>query len=243
MTMPRKLTPEMLDGLSENDSLAIHSRGDLRRIHRLMGTLTIIVKVLRKLPIKKPLKVLELGAGDGVLLLRIACKLEPYWSHVELTLLDQQDLVSSQTIKAYSQFGWIVAVQKTDVLEWANNATEQYDLIIANLFLHHFSSDQLLILFQRIKLQTNCFFACEPRRHWLALAGSHLVGLIGANQVTKMDAVISVHAGFRDQELSTLWSTEKHSISQRFGESWNINEYAAGLFSHCFFSAKKIVGC
>ena len=265
MTLIRKLTPEMLDGLNENDPLAIKSRHDLRRIHRFMGTQNIIFKALHQLDLnlpsskspsinsplsKSPLKVLEIGAGDGSLLLGLACqlslskKLAPYWSHVDLTLIDQQDLVSYQTISDYAQFGWNVCVQKTDVMHWALNTiknTDNYDLIIANLFLHHFSNDQLITIFERIKQQTDCFFACEPRRHWFALAASHLVGLIGANRVTRMDAFISVHAGFRDSELSNLWSAEKYSNRQSIDDLWRINEYSAGLFSHCFLVNKLAV--
>jgi hypothetical protein len=70
------------------------------------------------------------------------------------------------------------------------------------------------------------FFACEPRRGWLALAGSHLVGAIGANDVTRVDAVASVHAGFRGSEITTLWSGAAHA--------WHSREHAAGPFSHCF---------
>ena len=44
--------------------------------------------------------------------------------------------------------------------------------------------------------------------------GSHLTGVIGANAVTREDAVLSVHAGFNGIELSALWPA--------FGERWRI---------------------
>ena len=56
-----------------------------------------------------------------------------------------------------------------------------------------------------IAARTRVFLCCEPRRSALPLAGSHLVGLLGAGPVTRQDAVSSVHAGFRAQELSDLW--------------------------------------
>jgi len=70
------------------------------------------------------------------------------------------------------------------------------------------------------------FFAFEPRRGGLALAGSHLVGALGANAVTRHDAVLSVHAGFRGRELTAAWP--------RSGAAWSLHEEDAGLFSHCF---------
>jgi hypothetical protein len=62
------------------------------------------------------------------------------------------------------------------------------------------------------------------------LLGSYLIGLIGANAVTREDAVLSVRAGFAGNELSALWPVEHGG--------WNLREYAAGLFSHCFLATR-----
>jgi hypothetical protein len=121
-----------------------------------------------------------------------------------------------------------------DVLDWAASdtptlqvdASRRWDLIVANLFLHHFEGHQLARLMQAIAQKGDRLLACEPRRDWLALSGSHLTGVIGANAVTREDAVLSVHAGFNGHELSAMWPEH--------GGPWRIQEYAAGLFSHCF---------
>jgi hypothetical protein len=78
------------------------------------------------------------------------------------------------------------------------------------------------------------FFACELRRSWLALAGSRLVGAIGANAVTRADAVLSVRAGFRGAELTTRWP--------QGGTRWQTREAAAGPFRHCFSAWRNGVG-
>jgi SAM-dependent MidA family methyltransferase len=49
-----------------------------------------------------PRRILELGAGDGTLLLRLARSFAPAWPEVELTLLDQHDLVSPDTRAAFA---------------------------------------------------------------------------------------------------------------------------------------------
>jgi hypothetical protein len=99
-------------------------------------------------------------------------------------------------------------------------------LITTSLFLHHFNDDELDLLLAAAALRCDRFFACEPSRSRLALAGSHLIGAIGANAVTRQDAVLSVHAGFRGDEISARWP---HA-----GSRWRTRESAAGLFSHCF---------
>lgn len=236
--MQRTVSPETLDYLAEDDLRAIHSRRDLQRINRLMLTQRIFFAALQDLP--APERVVELGAGDGTLMLAVARKLAASWPGVKLTLLDKQNLVSSTTIEAYRRVGWQVEIMNADILDWiaeqqsasreerASSAERaSWDVALCNLFLHHFDETQLRPLLAAIAQRAPLLFACEPRRASLALLGSHLVGLLGANKVTREDAVLSVHAGFRDNELSALWPGQP---------PWQVKEYAAGLFSHCFLA-------
>lgn len=239
--MDRIVTDETLDGLAEDDPQAIRSRRDLQRIHLFMGTCGLLVQALRSLraarPTDAPLRVLELGAGDGSLMLGVARVLKGEWPTVELTLLDRQNLVSTTTIANYASLGWVATPKVMDVLDWAaddlsaKETSPQWDVIVANLFLHHFEGDALERLLSAIESRTGRFFACEPHRARLALVASHLTGVIGANAVTREDAVLSVRAGFRGHELSSLWPG--------CGAQWTLHEYPAGLFSHCFKAEKN----
>jgi hypothetical protein len=234
MTMPRKVAVEILDGLEQTDPAAERSRRDLRRIHRAMGTRSILLRALRQLTPPgrhaASIRVLELGAGDGTLMLGVARAMAPWWPPVELTLLDRQALVAGETIAGFAGLGWTTDVDVVDALDWArsssSNQTARWDLIIANLFLHHFEGAQLAALLGAVAGGSDRFVACEPRRDWAALAGSHLVGAIGAGEVTRTDAVLSVHAGFHGNELSAEWAAN--------GVGWRVQEYRAGPFSHCF---------
>lgn len=242
LAMPRTVSTEALDHLSATDPAARRSRQDLARLHQAMDTRAIITRAWQRLvPAPRsgqPLRVLELGAGDGTLLLGVARSLAPDWGQVELTLLDRQRLVSAATFRSYAQAGWSVRLVVEDVMAWAAPpatataaaAAERWDLITTSLFLHHFQGAALDTLLGAVAARTDRFFACEPRRAWLALAGSHLVGALGANAVTRQDAVLSVQAGFRGQELSALWPAP--------AAAWHCEEHAAGLFSHRF-SARR----
>jgi hypothetical protein len=237
--MARIVAAETLDGLAADDPAAMRSRQDLRRLHRAMGTRAITVRALRSMTQSRakagPLRLLELGAGDGTLMLGVARALAPAWPQVELTLLDRLRVVDPTTIESYAHLGWTAVAKTADALDWAaavtdsplsDHATGRWDLIVANLFLHHFEGAQLVSLLGAIAARSNRFFACEPRRSWVALAGSHCVGVLGANAVTREDAVLSVQAGFRGTELAELWPPR--------GAEWKLQDYAAGLFSHCF---------
>jgi hypothetical protein len=237
--LARTVDPETLDGLAATDPAAQRSRRDLRWIHRAMGTRAIVRQALRDITAARravtPLRILELGAGDGSLMLGVARSLALTWPKVELTLLDRQPLVGRATIRSYAELGWTVRAKVGDVFDWAAASANaqrlgrhavRWDVIVSNLFLHHFEGAALGGLLSTVAARTDRFFACEPRRDWLALAGSHLVGAIGANAVTREDAVLSVHAGFRGDELSQAWPGH--------GVDWRLREYSAGLFSHCF---------
>ena len=236
---PRIVAPEVLDGLAGDDPAAMRSRRDLRRVHRAMGTRSMVVRALKDMTTawatSAPRRVLELGAGDGSLMLAVARSLAPSWPPVELTLLDAQALVVPETLRGFNALGWTVVTDITDVFDWAARpskavsggvAAPQWDLIVTNLFLHHFEGDRLVALLAAIAARGERFFACEPRRARVALAGSHLIGAIGAGPVTREDAVLSVRAGFRGNELTALWPD--------VGDRWETQEYSAGLFSHCF---------
>ena len=249
MKMARLVAAEILDGLDAHSPAARRSRRDLRRVHRVMRTRSILLGGLAELGVSRraagTLRVLELGAGDGTLMLGVARALAstaaaPTRSCVELTLLDRQPCVEPSTIVGYGQAGWDAVAVVADVIDWASGkvdvratsgALARWDLIVASLFLHHFVGAQLETLLGAIASRADLFLACEPRRGPVALAASHLIGALGVNAVTRNDAVLSVRAGFADSELSALWPAPR--------EKWRLHEYRAGPFSHCLAANRR----
>jgi len=230
--LPRRVESELLDGLAAGDPRAQRSRNDLRRVHRAMATLPIVQRALdRGTEGTVPRTVLELGAGDGSLMLRLARGRASRWPGVRVTLLDRLNVTAPRTLSGIRSVGWTPDVVTMDVFDrLAQRDDARWDVILANLFVHHFASGDLERLLAAIAARTRLFVCCEPRRSALAVAGSHLIGLLGAGPVTRQDAVSSVHAGFRARELSALWPHR---------EDWIVDEYPAGLFSHCFLAVRK----
>ena len=234
---PRSVVPELLDELAPDDPRARRSRGDLRRIHVAMGTAAILRRSLARLHAgAPPRRILELGAGDGTLLLRTARGLG--WRDVELTLLDRVELLDDATRDAYASLGWTVRTQRGCVLDWAREpctaagggvSVPRYDLCVATLFLHHFDAAALATILRAVAARCDGFVAVEPRRGRLARAGSRLVVLLGANAVTRADAVTSVDAGFAGRELSSAWPADPR---------WHVEERAAGPFAQCLVAAR-----
>ena len=229
MTMPRLIEPEWLDDLPSEDPRAIRSRNDLRRINGIMGHVGFFTRIFsNSFRGQSPRRIVEIGTGDGILLLNVAGRLGLRSPKNEATLLDLHPVVSAETTEAMAALGWTTRVEKADVFNWAAHK-EPVDVVMANLFLHHFPDESLSRLFRLISQRASVFVACEPRRGSFALTASRLVGLIGCNDVTRHDAVISVRAGFRARELSDLWPS---------ASGWKLDEAKTGLFSHGFVASR-----
>lgn len=229
--MRRSLAPEILDELAADDPAAIRSRRDLQRVNWWMGNAAWIAKSLRECLPAPPKRILELGGGDGTLMLQVARRLETSWRKpVDLFLLDRQDIVEGQTRDEFARLGWSIHVLPKELKHWMTNPREPgAEVIIANLFLHHFSDEVLRSLFRSISQTASVFVACEPKRWWMSLCSVKLLWLIGCNHVTRHDARVSIRAGFRDRELSALWPTESgHALVEK----------PAGLASHSFHAAR-----
>ena len=231
MEMQRNVERELLDELPETDARAKGSRRDLRRLNWLMGNVQSLAGQLQRLPAASPERtILDLGAGDGDVMRKVAERLGRGWRGSRAILLDKQ-VPGSDMRGAFSRIGWLADFCRADVTrvaEWPE--TEELTAVVANLFLHHFAEEQLKELFEAAAKRAACFIAVEPQRTRLALLASRLIAFIGCNEVTRHDAPVSVRAGFEGHELSALWPS---------GEGWTCFETRAGLFSHLFVARKS----
>ena len=229
--LKRILEPELLDELPADDPRAIHSRRDLQRVNALMGHAGAMARALTvAFNGRSPRSIVELGAGDGTLLLQLAKQVAPRWKPSRVALVDRQQLLTPHTQAEFAALSWNVEAISMDVFDWLERPNaEPSDVTIATLFLHHFENEDLRRLLCRAASQTGVFLSCEPRRSNFALTAAGLLPLIGCNGVTWHDATISVRAGFADQELSGLWPHD---------DSWRLTERQQGLFSHSFMAQR-----
>lgn len=250
MALARTVLPETLDDLPEDAPAAIRSRRDLQRVNRVMRARSILLGAIDRAFADRPAprRIVELGAGDGSLMLALAQRLAPRWPGVRVSLLDRQRVVDARTLAAFQRMGWQADLLQVDALRWSAGAhdtqdtqgahgastadgasDERIDLVIANLFVHHFDAPALAALLRGVAARCDAFVANEPRRGAVPLAASRLIGLLGVNAVTRGDAVLSVRAGFRGRELSAAWPDPA---------SWRLQEGLALPFSHCLVATR-----
>ncbi len=227
-------------------------RRDLRRLNTWMRNHAFMADALQTAANgQTPKRIVELGAGDGDFLLRVAQRLSSsgipsrtsrdgpnrlkpelrttgMWSEVNVTLLDRQNVVTPQTLAAFASLGWRVETVVADIFDWLQKPAPT-EIVIANEVLHHFDDARLAGLFRVIAGRTRWFIAIEPWRAYWPLLCSRLLWAIGCNSVTRHDAFVSVRAGFSGDELSALWPDKKN---------WHLTERRAGSFSHLFVARR-----
>jgi len=229
MSLPRRLEPEWLDHLPAEDPRAMRSRRDLTRVNSFMGNARRMAKALLAHAASAPQHIVDLGSGDGQFMLAVARRLAPRWSGVTVVLLDQQNIVSQATRAGFAALGWRAEPTSADVFDFLAQARAA-DVVTANLFLHHFADAELARLLAQVAGTATLMVACEPRRSKLVVEASRLLWMVGCNDVSVHDAVVSARAGFSGRELSALWPRDPR---------WQLQEHAAGLFSHRFIARRQ----
>lgn len=186
----RRVEPEILDTLPPEDPEAIASRRDLRRINVIMGNHRWLERRVRS-TLRPGWRMLELGAGDGTFGKRLIRK-----GIISAEALSAVDL-SSRPADWPPEAAW----HQRDVLA---NGLPDAEIVVANLFLHHFEAPQLADLGRRIPASCQVVLASEPARRSLHLWQSRLLMLGPIGRVTRHDMPISIRAGFLGRELPEL---------------------------------------
>lgn len=230
--MNRNLQPELLDVLTPEDPRAMASRRDLIRLNRLMRHPRITAEFLgSRIAGRGRIVIIELGAGDGQTLLaaaRFLGRRSPA-QRIDAVLVDRHRLITSRTESEFEKLNWNVQTVVSDVFEFLRSKREPADVVLANLFLHHFENDPLKEMLALSSRLTRSFIALEPRRSTAGLFLSSFSGLLGCSSVTRHDARISIEAGFAGNELSNLWPKSG---------AWRLDEKSSGIVTHVFTAVR-----
>jgi hypothetical protein len=188
----RVVLPEYLDSLPHSDPEAKRSRRDLRLINRIMGNQRWLASQLSS-DRRPPGRVLELGAGDAPLLMEMSAgsRFDP----ADWTAVDLAPAPENWPLKARWMQG--------DLFQM--NPFPETEVVVANLFLHHWKPAELRWIGQNLSPACRLFLANEPVRSGLHVAqGRLLAWLARFNSVTRHDMERSIEAGFRGEELPKL---------------------------------------
>lgn len=228
----RTIEPEILDELPANDPRAVASRRDLRRLNYWLNHHRLVKNsILKAFPADLPHTLVEIGSGDGRFASQTLSYLDEAWpvdGTRDIYLVDRQTQADPGLRGQFEEYGWNAHSVQADIFDWLPKQ-QAFDCIIANLFLHHFEPVKLLSLFEMIAAHTKVFIACEPRRCRTALIGGYVLVYATCSSVTRHDAIVSIRAGFKDNELTRLWPMQ----------GWTLRESEEGIASHLFVAMKR----
>ena len=186
--MQRRVEPELLDTLPADDPAAQRSRRELRLINAIMGNHRWLAREVRR-SIRPGWRVLELGAGDGTFGARLIARgiCEPR----QLTGIDLAPRPAAWPAEAAWMRGDVLAATLPEA-----------EIVVANLFLHHFEPEALAQLGVRLPAKCHILLVSEPARRRLHLAQGVLLSMFALlSRVTRHDMRISIRAGFLGDEL------------------------------------------
>ena len=196
----RIVKPEWLDALPASDPRAQRSRKELRWINFLMGNERWILRQLAApfMPLAKG--IIELGAGDGAL----CRKLHQRFPHSPITGLDLQDRPADLP----QAISWLAG-------DCRALDPQPCSVLVANLFLHHFTEEQLDWWRAWVEL-AEVVVMNEPLRRPSSHGWGRLLHPL-LHDVTRHDMHVSIDAGFVRGEWTALWPELK--------PIWHIDEW------------------
>ncbi|MFZ2906702.1 MAG: methyltransferase domain-containing protein [Cyclobacteriaceae bacterium] len=106
-------------------------------------------------------------------------------------------------------------------------AGQHYDVVLATLFFHHFTTDQLVKLFSRLTRQTTTAIVINDlHRHWLAYYSIKLLTKIfSRSSMVRVDAPLSVLRGFKKTELIEILhraGIKNYSLRWKWAFRWQL---------------------
>ncbi|MBS1506963.1 MAG: methyltransferase domain-containing protein [Bacteroidetes bacterium] len=212
---------EIMDDLSYHDEVIFQTLRELDFINQWLGgnavTLHALKKVLSQCPQGKSLTVADLGCGSGEMLRLIKKYASSVNRELHLTGIDANEHIvhyAADHSRDYSNLNFEAINIFSDEF-----ARKQFDIVMATLFLHHFSDKELQSLFSSLKKQTRvAIIVNDIHRHPLAYYSiKWLTQLFSKSSMVKFDAPLSVLRAFTRKELLTI--LEKSGI-KKFELKW-----------------------
>ncbi len=201
---------EIMDDFSVSDEGLLRTLKELDTINHLLGGNAVTLQGLGtllgrlqkagRLPEGRPLAIADLGCGSGTMLRLVSERFGKKYGPLELVGIDANPAVVAFAQKANPAPS--IRYEQADITS-AGFATQQYDIVLCTLFLHHFERTALETLLVQLKSQARLGVVVNDlHRHWFAYHSIHwLTALFSRSYMTRFDAKLSVRRAFLRHEL------------------------------------------
>lgn len=201
----RSDAPEIMDDLQCSGEVVNRTLVELEVINRWLGgnavTTNGIKKLVKHTRSKKNLTIADIGCGGGDILKEIAKWGRQKKLSLSLIGIDANPNIiefAKSNTQAYSEINYVN--QNIFSNEFSNH---RCDIIMATLFTHHFTNNELSDLLKTLTKQSTMGVVINDlHRHWLAYhAIRMLTRLFSKSSMVKYDAPLSVLRAFKRKDL------------------------------------------
>jgi len=200
---------------------------ELEVINRWLGgnavTLSALARLSNQIP-QKHLEVADLGCGRGDMLRHIQRWADARKIKVSLTGIDANPYIVAAAQRHLQ--GLAVKLQAINILS-DEFSKLQFDIVIGTLFYHHFTDDELVVIFSGLRAQCRVgFIINDIHRHPFAYYSiKALTQIFSRSEMVKYDAPLSVLRAFRRAEIETILQRAgctNYQLRWRWAFRWQI---------------------
>lgn len=222
----------MMDDFSSEGELIHKTLNEIDLINKWLGGNQVTVHGIDNLfsqrdksKHKSVLSIADLGCGSGEMLKLINTWANRRQIEVSLTGIDANFnaiTFATENLKACPN----VNLLQQDILS-DDFKMLKFDVIVATLFFHHFTSEQLITLLTRLKNQVQIGIVINDlHRHWFAYHSIRLITkYFSRSSMVKYDAPLSVLRAFSRKDLITILTgagIKNFSIHWRWAFRWQV---------------------
>lgn len=226
----RSAATEIMDNLNCSGDVVTQTLIELEFINKWLGGNRVTLHGLEELfsqeqPNSNSLKIVDLGCGGGDMLNLLSTYFKKKKQSVELIGVDANpNIVAYAWVNSSSYLD--ITYKTLDILS-SEFTMKRYDVILATLFFHHFTSQQLVTIFSKLKKQAAIGIVINDlHRHWVAYYSIKiLTKIFSRSSMVKSDAPLSVLRGFKRSELVEILQKagiENYSLKWKWAFRWQL---------------------
>lgn len=206
-TKERSVEIELMDDFSVQGDMIRESLDQIAKINKWLGgnlvTLNGLEKIVKNHPKSKPLTILDLGCGNGDMLREISKFGRKSGYKFILIGIDANEHTIDYAEKLsvnYSEISYL----KQDVFS-AELSQIKYDVVLATLFLHHFTDEEILNLISSVVNNVTLGIVINDLdRNSLAYYIFYGLGFFIRNPMTKKDGLVSILKAFKRVDFERI---------------------------------------
>ena len=217
-----------MDDLQHEGDIIDKTLRELEIINRLLGGNQVTINGINKLLTSKPnrtITIADLGCGGGDIL-----KLVARWGRKKNIRLEMTGIDANRNIVAYAEKNTIAYPEiKYEAVNIFSEEfrKQQFDIVLATLFTHHFTNEELIDLFKSLAKQARIGIVINDlHRHWFAFHSiKWLTYFFSKSYMVKADGPLSVLRAFHKDELISILNKAgitNYTLRWRWAFRWEL---------------------